>query len=69
MTKNARGFRILKHYKNGPQVVYLFKINGTKYMVSVQYMLWSLQLKKRNREFLEEEHAHMFFNKVVGKLS
>ena len=69
MTKTTRGFKILKHYKNGPQAVYLFKINGTKYMVSVQYFFLSLMIKKQNREFLEEENALTFFNKVVGKIS
>ena len=69
MTKNARGFRILKYHKNGPQVVYLFQINGTRYMVSVQYLVWSIQVKKRNKEFSEEALALGFYNKVVAKFS
>jgi len=69
MTKKVRGFKILKQYKNGSSAVFLFKINGTKYMVSIQYFFFSIMIKKRNREFLEEENALRFYERVLQKVS
>jgi len=68
MGKNVRGIRLLQEHQNTTTSIYLFKVNGTKYLVSVHYSFLRILLKKKNYEFVDEVLAMRFFEKAANKL-
>jgi hypothetical protein len=69
MQKGARGFRLMKQQQNGTFAVYLFKVNGSKYLVSIHYLFFKMMYKKKNHEFLNEEDAMRYFDKISHRLA
>jgi hypothetical protein len=67
--KFVRGFRLIKQHQAGTFGVYLFRINGNKYLVSIHYFFFTLMYKKKNYHFLHEEDALRFFDKATHRLA
>jgi hypothetical protein len=68
MRENARGFKLLQEHQRATSSIYLFKVNGTKYLVSIHHSFLWLLLKKKNYAFDDEFAAVRFFEKVAHKL-
>jgi hypothetical protein len=68
MKKTIRGYKLLKEFQRTNASVYLFKVNGTRFMISIQYHLFWITVKRRNFEFTDEHTAMRFYEKAATKL-
>jgi len=64
MTKNRRGFKLKRKKSTSNHTIFLFEINGSKYLVSVHFYFLRIFWKKKNYEFKTEEDASRFYEKI-----
>lgn len=64
----SRGYRILDKRLNGKLGILLASVNGKRYVVSIQFYFWGIQVSKKNYEFICQSEATFFFNNSVLKL-
>ena len=65
---STRGYRILDKRLNGKLGILLASVNGQRYIVSIHFYFWGIQISKKNYEFVDETEAKFFFNRSVIKL-
>ena len=53
---------------NGKSGVYLFKVNGKSYLVSIHFYFYKLLLNKKNFEFVSEEEANRFYDRIAKRI-
>ncbi|NVK28534.1 MAG: hypothetical protein HWE14_10850 [Flavobacteriia bacterium] len=64
----TRGYRIIDKRLNGKLGILLASVNGHRYIVSIHFYFWGVQISKKNYEFDTETEAKFFFKRSLIKL-
>ncbi|NVK03915.1 MAG: hypothetical protein HWD92_03800 [Flavobacteriia bacterium] len=63
-----RGYKILDKRLNRKLGILLASVNGQRFIVSVHFYFWGVQISRKNYEFESENDAEFFFKRSVIKL-
>ncbi|GAB5557168.1 MAG: hypothetical protein SchgKO_13810 [Schleiferiaceae bacterium] len=69
MEKYIRGYKTLNTHKTRNFSAYFFQVNGTKYVVTAHWYLFSFSIQSKKYSFSSREMASTFFEKLIQKFS